>query len=316
MTAPIDFRTRHAFTLVELLVVIAIIGLLIALLLPAVQAARGAARNSQCSNHLRQLGLAYHNHENTHKVLPPSYISDPNKPTGWGVFLLSFIEQNALDDQYDRDAPFFYSNPAYGIDNQAVANTPIATLRCPSAPEREPYTYTFSFPGYPSMSWQAWASDYSPVARVSDSLNSYLSMGYSTAQLQGALEPDKTTPFAKITDGLSNTILVGELAGKNDVWQQGTMANQKLTGFFGGQGGWADATSAASKLFGSTSDGTISPGSCGINCSNDYGLYGFHPGGANVLLADGSVRMLSETTDIHLLVTLVTRAGGEVNTID
>lgn len=316
MTAPIDNRTRRAFTLVELLVVIAIIGILIALLLPAVQAARGAARNSQCSNHLRQLGLAYHNHENTHKVLPPSYISDPNKPTGWGVFLLSFMEQNALDDRYNRNAPFFYSNPAYGIDNQAVANSPITILRCPSAPEREPYTYSFTFPGYPSISWQAWASDYSPIAGVADSLNTYLSLDYTTNQLLGALEPDKTTPFARLTDGLSNTILVGELAGKNDIWQQGKNTNQPLSGFFGGQGGWADATSAASKLYGATADGTISPGPCGINCSNDYGLYGLHPGGANVLLADGAVRMLSETTDINVLVALITRAGGELNTID
>lgn len=313
MTPSIINRSRRAFTLVELLVVIAIIGVLISLLLPAVQAARGAARNAQCSNHLRQLGLAYHNHENTYKALPPSYISDPTRPTGWGVFLLSFMEQDTLHDRYNRDAPFFYSNPAYGIDNQSVANTPINILGCPSAPEREPYTYTFNYPGYPPTSWQAWASDYSPIAGVSDSLNTYLNLGYSSTQLLGALEPDKPTPLAKITDGTSNTILVGELAGKNDVWQQRKKTGQQLSGFFGGQGGWADATSAASKLYGSTADGTISPGPCAVNCSNDYGLYAFHPGGANALIADGSVRMFSETTDINVLVGLITRAGGEVN---
>lgn len=316
MTVVLENRSRSAFTLVELLVVVAIIGILVSLLLPAVQAARGAARSAQCSNHLRQVGLAYHNHENTYKALPPSYISDPTKPTGWGVFLLSFMEQTSLDDRYNRDVPFFYSNPAYGIDNQSVANTPIDILRCPSAPEREPYTYTFTFPGYPSMSWQAWASDYSPVAGVSDSLNTYLSLGHSSPQLLGALAPDKTTPLAQITDGLSNTVLVGELAGKNDLWQQGKKTGQQLSGFFGGQGGWADTTSAASKLYGSTADGTISPGPCGVNCSNDYGLYGFHSGGANVLLSDGAVRKLSEATDMNVLVALVTRAGGEANAID
>ena len=304
---------RRAFTLVELLVVIAIVGILISLLLPAVQAAREAARKAQCANHLKEVGLAYHNCENTHKALPPLYVSDPAKPTGWGVFLLPFMEQSPLYEDYDLDAPFFYCNPAYGIDNQAVANTPIPILRCPSAPERGPYTYTFNYPGYPPITWQAWPSDYSPLAGVGDSLNRYLSLGYSSRQLTGALEPDKQTPFAALLDGASNTILVAELAGKNDLWQQRGRTGQQLSGFFGGQGGWADATSGASKLYGSTFDGTISPGPRGINSSNDYGLYAFHGSGAHVLLADGSVRLLPETIDIRVLVALITRAGGEAD---
>jgi prepilin-type N-terminal cleavage/methylation domain-containing protein/prepilin-type processing-associated H-X9-DG protein len=307
---------RHAFTLVELLVVIAIIGILVSLLLPAVQAAREAARMAQCANDLKEAGLAYHNHENTHKALPPLYVSDPTKPTGWGVFLLPFMERLPLYEDYELDAPFFYSNPAYGIDNQAVSNTPIEILRCPSAPERGPYTYTFNYPGYPSITWQAWPSDYSPLAGVGDSLNSYLSLGYSAPELTGALEPDRLTPVAALVDGTSNTILLAELAGKNDLWQKLGNTGQQLSGLFGGQGGWADATSGASRLYGSTFDGTISPGPCGVNCSNDYGLYAFHNGGANVLLADGSVRLLQETIDIRVLVALITRAGGEVNAND
>jgi prepilin-type N-terminal cleavage/methylation domain-containing protein/prepilin-type processing-associated H-X9-DG protein len=307
------FRRRGAFTLVELLVVIAIIGILIALLLPAVQQAREAARRAQCANNLKQIGLAYHNHENAHKAFPPFSIYDTVKPVGWGIFLLPFMEQKALYDEYNLDAPFFYSNPAYGIDNQKVANTPIEVLRCPSAPERGPYTYTFSYPGYPSMSWQAWPADYGPLAGVSSALNNYLALGHTDAQLAGALKPDEFTPLSDFRDGTSNTILIAEVAGKNDLWQKRGNTGQKLSGFFGGQGGWADATSGASKLYGSTHDGSLSPGPCGVNCSNDYGLYALHSGGANVLFADGSVHLLWDTIDIRLLVGLVTRAGGEAD---
>ena len=305
-------RRRHpAFSLVELLVVITIIGILIALLLPAVQAAREAARRSQCSNNLKQLGLSFLNHENARGALPPAYVSDPTKPAGWGVFLLPYMELAALWDKYNLNVPFYYSDPAHGIDNQAVANTPITILRCPSAPPRGPYTYTFSYPGYPSMSWQAWPADYSPVAAVADSLSGYLNLGQSADQLTGALEPDKFTLMAFIKDGTSNTILAAEIAGKNELWQTLGDAGQPLSGYYGGQGGWADATSAASKLYGSTEDGATTPGPCGVNCSNDYGLYAFHAGGGQVLMADGSVQWLSQTLSLRVLSALVTRAGGE-----
>lgn len=308
-----SFRRRGAFTLVELLVVIAIVGILIALLLPAVQQAREAGRRTQCTNNLKEIGLAYHNHESTYKAFPPFSIYDPAKPVGWGIFLLPFIEQKPLYDEYNLDAPFFYSSPAYGIDNQKVANTSLGFCRCPSAPRRGPYTYTFAYPGYPSVSWQAWPADYSPVAAVSFSLSSYLGLAYTSHQLAGALQPDKFTPISAFRDGTSQTILIAEMAGKNDLWQKGRNTGRKLSGFFGGQGGWADATSGASALYGSTHDGAISPGPCGINCSNDYGLYAFHSGGANVLFADGSVRLLQHNIDIRVLAGLITRAGGEAD---
>jgi prepilin-type N-terminal cleavage/methylation domain-containing protein/prepilin-type processing-associated H-X9-DG protein len=302
---------RSAFTLIELLVAIAIIAILIGLLLPAVQKVREAAARVQCQNNLKQIGLAYHNYANAYNSsFAPAYLSDPAKTVGWGIFLLPYIEQDNLYNQYNFTAPFFYSNPIYGINNQAVANTPIKMFLCPSAPARSgPYTYNFSFPGFPMLSWQAYASDYSPIASVSPTLAAYLNL--PTTGLNGALLPDKGTPILSITDGTSNTILSAEIAGKNELFQAGHDTGTTLSGFFGGEGGWADATSAGSHLFGSSGDGTVSPGSCGVNCSNDYGLYAFHAGGANVLFADGSVHFLAANVDIGVLCALITSTGGE-----
>jgi prepilin-type N-terminal cleavage/methylation domain-containing protein/prepilin-type processing-associated H-X9-DG protein len=311
MTSP-PTRRRPAFTLVELLVVIAIIAIHIGLLLPAVQKVRDAAARTQCQNNLKQIGLAYHNYASTfNSVFPPSMITDPTKPAGWGTFILPQIEQDNLYKQYTFQAPFFYSNPAFGIDNQSVVNTQVKAFNCPAAPNRVgPYSYTFNFPGYPPISWQAYASDYSPVAGVSQSLASYL--GLTTSALQGALSADRSTGILAITDGTSNTILIAEIAGKNELYQNGRDTFSQLSGFFGGEGGWGDATSAGSQLYGSSTDGTVSPGPCGLNCSNDYGLYGFHTGGANQLFADGSVHFLPASIDIRVLSALITRSGGEI----
>jgi prepilin-type processing-associated H-X9-DG protein len=238
-------------------------------------------------------------------------ISNPNTTVGWGLFLLPYIEQNNLYAQYNLSAPFFYVNTAFGINNQAVANTPIKIFICPSAPSRSgPYSYTFNFPGFPAISWQAYAADYTPLAGVSQSLASYL--GLTTTSLNGPLQRDVKTPILALTDGTSNTILLAEIAGKNQLFQAGRNTGTTLSGFNGGEGGWADATSSGSSLYGSSADGTVSPGSCGINCSNDYGLYSFHTSGANCLLADGSVRFFTASTNIATLCAYVTSQGGEV----
>src|SRR5262245_58128068 len=309
---PSGGRPRPGFTLIELLVVIAIIAILIGLLLPAVQKVREAAARMSCQNNLKQLGLAYHNYAQTYdSSFAPSMISDQTKTVGWGIFLLPYIEQDNLYNRYNFNAPFFFSNPALGIDNQADVNTKVKTFNCPSAPVPPgPYTYTFNFPPFPPFTWQAYPADYTPLAGVSQSLANYL--GLTTTSLAGALQRDLRTPILMLTDGTSNTILLAEIAGKNDLWQAGRKTGTKLSGFNGGEGGWGDATSAGSSLYGSSGDGTVTPGTCGINCSNDYGIYSFHSGGANLLYGDGSVRFVAAATDIRVLCALVTRQGGEV----
>jgi prepilin-type N-terminal cleavage/methylation domain-containing protein/prepilin-type processing-associated H-X9-DG protein len=306
---------RPAFTLIELLVVIAIIGILISLLLPAVQKVRESASRTQCSNNLKQLGLGYHNYANDHsQAFPPALISDQTKPAGWGLFILPYIEQESLYQQYNFAAPFFYTNLAFGIDNQSVSNASIPIMNCPSRPNLSgPYSYTFNFPPFPPITWQAWPADYSPVIRVDPSLAGFLGM---TGPTDGALQFDAPTRILAIQDGTSTTILLAEMAGKNELWQAGKDTGQTLSGFFGGEGGWADATSGASALYGSSLDGTVTPGPCVINCSNDYGFYSFHPHGANFLYADGSVRFQTENVASRVLAAQVTRAGNEPNAND
>ena len=99
--------------------------------------------------------------------------------------------------------------------------------------------------------------------------------------------------------------------GKDKVWQAGTNTGNQLLGTTGGLGGWADATTSGTKFLGSTPDGTTGPGACGVNCSNDFGLYSFHPGGANVAFVDGSVRFVNQSIDIETLIAFITRNGGD-----
>jgi prepilin-type processing-associated H-X9-DG protein len=295
-------------------VVIAIIAVLIGLLLPAVQVARESARRSRCQNNFKQVALAYLSDAGANQdSLAPRMIGETpanqTRPTGWGLFLLPFMERQDLFDRYSFSAPFFLSQPAFGIDNQAVANTRIEEFLCASAPRSEgPYSY--SFPAF-GLSWQAYPADMTPLARVSNDLMFYLGRTTTIEQERAALNADVRTPFASISDGLSRTVLLIEAAGKNDHWRRGSNTGGKLTGMYGGQGGWADATSGGSLLIGSSPDGVVPVGPCGINCSNDTGPYAFHPTGSNAAWTDGSVRFLAETTEIGVLAALVTRSGGE-----
>ena len=306
---------KKAFTLIELLVVIAIIGVLVGLLLPAVQQAREAARRLSCQNKFKQVALSYANQASANNnEFAPLAVNVDAKTCGWGLFLLPFIEQNNLYEQYSFDAPWFMDNAAYGIQNQTVASTRIDDFLCPSSPEPDG-PYTFSGYGFPMT---AYVADMSPIARVNPDLITYLGKSATDSQLAGCLEAvprdesdDGLTSYAEIVDGTSNTILVAEFAGKDKIWQNGINTGNQIPGVNGGLGGWADTTSGNTKFTGSLPTGTTGPGACGVNCSNDLGLYSFHPGGANTAFADGSVRFINENIDIETLIAFITRNGSD-----
>jgi prepilin-type N-terminal cleavage/methylation domain-containing protein/prepilin-type processing-associated H-X9-DG protein len=322
---PNHVKVRRGFTLVELLVVIAIIGILIALLLPAVQAAREAARRSQCTNNLKQLGLAAHNFSDSHKKLPssvrPAGLTPLPRIAGL-TLILPFIEQTQIYTTYDQTLNWSHAN-------NKVVKTVVEGFLCPSTPAD-----SHRLDGVPEYALTAsWAADvaavtdYSPTIGVDQRLKD---LDLVDEFGSGALPKNGSPRFADITDGLSNTILYAESAGRPYVYRKGgKLVGSDLTVDRLNAGGWCRPASDFS-VDGSSYDGATLPGPCPLNCTNGervdpavfplpyYGsegtseAYAFHPGGANFAFGDGSVHFISETIPILDFARLVTRAGGEV----
>jgi prepilin-type N-terminal cleavage/methylation domain-containing protein len=326
-------RTRRdAFTLIELLVAIAIIGVLVALLLPAVQASREAARRTQCKNNLRQLGVAFHNYADVARQLPPTYVAvrnsilpqylgiqgqhdDVNIHT-YGEFLLPFMEQSAIYKQIDFAQPYFapvnltsIGLPNYTSNNQAAVAQAISVFLCPSAPRTaNPYTGTWNDLGVP-VTFRVGGNDYGPsngVARVPGGLLDFAPPQASTP-VEGAMSNNlPSTKFRDDTDGTSQTALMWEIAARPDLYRGG-----KKVGATQG-GGWTDILNAENWFQGSDPDGTGDAGPCAVNCTNaaETGVYSFHPNGVHVLLVDGSTQFLNENVDVGIFVALVSMQGG------
>lgn len=306
----VRFSGRNAFTLVELLVVIAIIGILVGLLLPAVQAAREAARRMSCTNNLKQIGLAIHNYESSHRALPPrrAFKIGDGHDHGWGSYLLPYIEQSSIQDIYDDTRDF------YAAENQEAIDNRIELFVCPSTPGQSRTVDLAHWRDGPTGSTGAVGDYFVPNSITDPSLPPHIRTWPESSDRLALCDIAPwggKRRFADFLDGLSNTLVVVEQAGRPTHWVNGRQQPNQ-DGLAGAQwwGPWASYQSFS--LLAYTADGKTPHGPCAVNCNNSRGIYAFHPGGTNILMADGSVRFISESINKFVLFALVTRDGGEV----
>jgi len=254
---------RPAFTLVELLVVIAIVGILVSLLIPAVQASRESARRATCLHHLRQIGLALHTYHTTHESFPVGctdyrpWQGDPaHLHLAWSAFLLPFLDEQQLYDLLDLQSPFD------GDLNARGAAMAIRVFRCPTSRSSEP---TFDGRG---------RSDYGGI--YGERING------PNQPAKGIMVFNRAVSLKQITDGGSHTIIVGE----DTHWPEGQ---------------WINGQNVFDQAFAIN----VAP-----HFEND--IRSDHPGGAQVVFADGHAGFLAEDLELYVLGAICTRAGGEV----
>jgi prepilin-type N-terminal cleavage/methylation domain-containing protein/prepilin-type processing-associated H-X9-DG protein len=315
-------RVRKAFTLIELLVVISIIAVLIGLLLPAVQAAREAARNLQCKNNLKQIALAAHNYHEVNNCFPSARPSS-SPQYGHMVTLLPFLEQGVLTNAFNVTLSGGFADPG----NQTVANTNLSVLLCPSNPGQRPINLRKS--SHTGKAYGAFITDANGKVMTGWVCDYWVNHGINASTY--ALVSSNPTPdpilkgnapnMAMVTDGLSNTTLFLEHAGYDKHYVKGIgwpMPATDLTldqpGAWGAWLGWCAfmvqgySNSPPPPNASNTPSGTA----CAINCNNSQGVFGFHPAGANAAMGDGSVRMFSQSMSVATLMYLVSRNGGEI----
>ncbi len=315
---------RCGFTLVELLVVIAIIGILVGLLLPAVQQVREAARRTQCANNFRQAGLAMHNYESAFGSLPPGmYFTSTAFPSscgpvaapffngwGWGARILDFMEQNNLAQSINFRADNYFNN-----GNWIATSTRIETFLCPSDPDAGKLLECCSGKSNGATITEDRAG--SNMAGVHGSNTLFCGGIRGNPEGNGVLFNYNTIKFRDIRDGQSNTLMLGEVT---EVPGNHPSQGKAMFGYFWNN--WAVQ---------STIEGINGPGSMpggrdilldpidgvGENRHNEFyresGFSSWHPAGANFAFADGSIHHLTENIDQAVLDNMATRWGGEVN---
>jgi prepilin-type N-terminal cleavage/methylation domain-containing protein len=314
------FLPRRAFTLVELLVVIAIIGVLVALLLPAVQAAREAARRTRCKNNLKQLGLALHNYEGTHKCFPPGTIWNSTTTTfttprlNFHVLLFPYIEQNNVYGTIDLVNFAGSTGNAWFTTTANIPATtaPMPHLRCPTDNQKPQYIQ-------PTVNIRYYRSNYFGIwhgFQTTDVLP--LSYDRSPSGFKAFFGANVPTRIADITDGTSNSAALAEALGG--------MAETDARGFI-----WGDQA-AFQFLFAELAPNSKLPDRCpnsaqgcrSVSNTDQFRPWAaaatgtetcasrsLHAGGVHVLVADGSVRFVNDNIVLATWRALLTINGGE-----
>jgi prepilin-type N-terminal cleavage/methylation domain-containing protein/prepilin-type processing-associated H-X9-DG protein len=337
--------SRRGFTLVELLVVIAIIGILVGLLLPAVQQAREAARRMSCQNNLKQIGLAFHNYESAYKTFPSAYYiglpAPPYNLQGTLVGLLPFIEQQNLYTNYNARVTACNELGPVAVSNMNIISQPVPTYTCPSAPGDPrariftalyPANFGGALPGLPQLTARLAPTDYTVTTGVLGLFanTAYAPFGGAGGDRGGALQVStfqdtSINKLSAIIDGLTSTYLLGERTGGNIFFNGRRRMDvpPALTVFQGiNGGGWGEPLQGEHWLGGSPGGIQVfttpfPQGMCAINCTNvrGSGFHSFHNGGCNFVMCDGSVQFQSDGIDPYLMASRITRAKGETPNI-
>jgi prepilin-type N-terminal cleavage/methylation domain-containing protein/prepilin-type processing-associated H-X9-DG protein len=329
-------RANGGFTLVELLVVIAIIGVLVALLLPAVQAAREAARRSSCSNNIKQLAIGIHNYHDTYNCIPfcylgpsPSTYNATNYGKSWMTQILPFIEQKPLYDQIDWTRDLNAATAPAVNNNIIIAQTVVKTFLCPSDGNngfgkmsgRANVGGTWAVNNYKGNSGANWAwnqgspntGDFrTPINQTPPNENvnappvvntdNGLDIGNGIICRNGGNRQDAMKSFSFVTDGLSNTFAVGEAVPAWCThtwwwWFNGTTATCAIPLNYRSP----EVLAGTSSLEGRAGDWPV-----------NYSFMSRHPGGGQFALVDGSVRFIPNTIDLVVYRRLATAGGGQV----
>lgn len=299
---------RHAFTLVELLVVIAIIGVLIALLLPAVQQAREAARRMHCSNNLKQLGLALHNYHGAYNTFPPAGIT--SNQLSWHVFILPFLEQSAIHAQVDftqgtLQDPGKKENGIHRIDaylcpsaTDVYTGWKHADAQVPTGSGVEPYTTHYLGIMGPSGTNSQTGNPYTVTAQGVGHYGGY-------AQ-QGAFTFPRPAKFSNFTDGTSNTYAIGECS-----WGTSSQPNTTARNWVFGANGTFN-NDVENRAFPASKNIFYPINTKIVSTFNNTSLGSLHPGGSQFATADGAVSFVPETISNDIYLGMASRDGGEV----